>query len=67
MLLAMPMSAKIVKPVDDLSNPYFEDVATRDSFINCKKPIWTSDWKTFQPIILMRTLPTLWIMRSMAI
>lgn len=45
MLLAMPMSAKIVKPVDDLSNPYFEDVATRDSFINCKKPIWTSDWK----------------------
>lgn len=29
---------------DDTTSPYFENAATRDSLMNCTKPIWTANW-----------------------
>lgn len=40
----MSVSAKVVKPADDNTSPYFESAAVRDSFVNCSKPIWTNNW-----------------------
>lgn len=43
-LLAVPASIQAAQPKDDNTSPYFESAAVRDSFKNCKKPIWTNNW-----------------------
>lgn len=43
-LLAVPASIQAAQPKDDNTSPYFESTAVRDSFKNCKKPIWTNNW-----------------------
>lgn len=43
-LLAVPASIQAAQPKDDNTSPYFESAAVRDSFMNCKKPIWTNNW-----------------------
>lgn len=44
LLLAGAASSKAALPKDDNTSPYFESAAVRDSFMNCKKPIWTNNW-----------------------
>lgn len=43
-LLVVPASIQAAQPKDDNTSPYFESAAVRDSFMNCKKPIWTNNW-----------------------
>lgn len=43
-LMAVPASIQAAQPKDDNTSPYFESAAVRDSFMNCKKPIWTNNW-----------------------
>lgn len=43
-LLAVPASIQAAQPKDDNTSPYFESAAVRDSFMKCKKPIWTNNW-----------------------
>ena len=43
-LLVVPVSIQAAQPKDDNTSPYFESAAVRDSFMNCKKPIWTNNW-----------------------
>lgn len=43
-LMAVPVSIQAAQPQDDNTSPYFESAAVRDSFMNCKKPIWTNNW-----------------------
>lgn len=43
-LLVVPVSIQAAQPQDDNTSPYFESAAVRDSFMNCKKPIWTNNW-----------------------
>lgn len=43
-LMVVPASIQAVQPKDDNTSPYFESAAVRDSFMNCKKPIWTNNW-----------------------
>ncbi len=40
----MSVSAKVVKPTNDFSSPYFKSAAERDSLIETTKPIWTNNW-----------------------
>lgn len=44
-LMAVPVSIQAAQPKDDNTSPYFESAAVRDSFMNCKKPIWTNNWE----------------------
>lgn len=44
-LLAVPASIQAAQPKDDNTSPYFESAAVRDSFMKCKKPIWTNNWE----------------------
>lgn len=43
-LMVVPASIQAAQPKDDNTSPYFESTAVRDSFMNCKKPIWTNNW-----------------------
>lgn len=43
-LMVVPASIQAAQPKDDNTSPYFESAAVRDSFKNCKKPIWTNNW-----------------------
>lgn len=43
-LLVVPISIQAAQSKDDNTSPYFESAAVRDSFMNCKKPIWTNNW-----------------------
>lgn len=43
-LMVVPASIQAAQPTDDNTSPYFESAAVRDSFMNCKKPIWTNNW-----------------------
>lgn len=43
-LMVVPASIQAAQPQDDNTSPYFESAAVRDSFKNCKKPIWTNNW-----------------------
>lgn len=43
-LMVVPASIQAAQPKDDNTSPYFESAAVRDSFMNCKKPIWTNNW-----------------------
>lgn len=43
-LMVVPASIQAAQPKDDITSPYFESAAVRDSFKNCKKPIWTNNW-----------------------
>lgn len=43
-LMVFTSSMKAAVPSDDNTSPYFEDAATRDLFMNCKKTIWTNNW-----------------------
>lgn len=43
-LMVVPASIQAAQPQDDNTSPYFENAAVRDSFKNCKKPIWTNNW-----------------------
>lgn len=43
-LMVVPASIQAAQPKDDNTSPYFESTAVRDSFKNCKKPIWTNNW-----------------------
>lgn len=43
-LMVVPASIQAAQPKDDITSPYFESTAVRDSFMNCKKPIWTNNW-----------------------
>lgn len=43
-LLVVPISIQAAQPKNDNTSPYFESAAVRDSFMNCKKPIWTNNW-----------------------
>lgn len=43
-LMVVPASIQAAQPQDDNTSPYFESAAVRDSFMNCKKPIWTNNW-----------------------
>lgn len=43
-LMVVPASIQAAQPKDDTTSPYFESAAVRDSFKNCKKPIWTNNW-----------------------
>lgn len=43
-LMVVPASIQAAQPKDDTTSPYFESTAVRDSFKNCKKPIWTNNW-----------------------
>lgn len=43
-LMVVPASIQAAQPKDDTTSPYFESAAVRDSFMNCKKPIWTNNW-----------------------
>lgn len=43
-LMVVPASIQAAQPKDDITSPYFESAAVRDSFMNCKKPIWTNNW-----------------------
>ena len=43
-LMVVPASIQAAQPKDDNTSPYFESAAVRDSFKNCKKPIWTKNW-----------------------
>ena len=46
LFIALPLAAQQEEPRGgDNTSPYFESAAVRDSFRNCKKPIWTDDWK----------------------
>ena len=46
LFIALPLAAQQEEPRGgDNTSPYFESAAVRDSFMNCKKPIWTDDWK----------------------
>ena len=46
LFIALPLAAQQEEPRGgDNTSPYFESAAVRDSFMNCKKPIWTNDWK----------------------
>lgn len=42
--MVVPASIQAAQPQDDNTSPYFESAAVRDSFKNCKKPIWTNNW-----------------------
>lgn len=42
--MVVPASIQAAQPKDDNTSPYFESAAVRDSFKNCKKPIWTNNW-----------------------
>lgn len=44
-LLVVPVSIQAAQPKDDNTSPYFESAAVRDSFMKCKKPIWTNNWE----------------------
>ena len=44
LMLTMSVSAKVVKPADDFTSPYFESAGARDSLMNTTKPIWTNNW-----------------------
>lgn len=44
-LLVVPASIQAAQPKDDNTSPYFESAAVRDSFMKCKKPIWTNNWE----------------------
>lgn len=48
-LMIVPASIQAAQPKDDNTSPYFESAAVRDSFKNCKKPIWTNNWDDRQP------------------
>lgn len=43
-LMVVPVSIQAAQPKGDNTSPYFESTAVRDSFMNCKKPIWTNNW-----------------------
>lgn len=43
-LMVVPASIQAAQPQDDNTSPYFESAAVRDSFMKCKKPIWTNNW-----------------------
>ena len=43
-LMVVPASIQAAQLQDDNTSPYFESAAVRDSFMNCKKPIWTNNW-----------------------
>lgn len=42
--MVVPASIQAAQPKGDNTSPYFESAAVRDSFKNCKKPIWTNNW-----------------------
>lgn len=42
--MVVPVSIQAAQPKGDNTSPYFESTAVRDSFMNCKKPIWTNNW-----------------------
>lgn len=44
-LLVVPVSIQAAQSKDDNTSPYFESAAVRDSFMKCKKPIWTNNWE----------------------
>lgn len=44
-LMVVPASIQAAQPKDDNTSPYFESAAVRDSFMKCKKPIWTNNWE----------------------
>ena len=52
-LLVVPVSIQAAQPQDDNTSPYFENAAVRDSFKNCKKPIWTNNWV---PMIIRKVM-----------
>lgn len=43
--MALPSFSQGVEPKNDNTSPYFESAEVRDLFKDCKKPIWTDDWK----------------------
>ena len=43
--MALPSFSQGVEPKNDNTSPYFESAGVRDLFKDCKKPIWTDDWK----------------------
>lgn len=43
--MALPSFSQSVEPKNDNTSPYFESAEVRDLFKDCKKPIWTDDWK----------------------
>lgn len=43
-LMVVPVSIQAAQPKGDNTSPYFESAAVRDSFMECKKPIWTNNW-----------------------
>lgn len=43
-MLGCTASLNAALPKDDNTSPYFESAAVRDSFMNCKKVIWTNNW-----------------------
>lgn len=44
-LISLPSFSQDAQPRTDNTSPYFESAEVRDAFKDCKKPIWTDDWK----------------------
>lgn len=44
-LISLPAFSQDAQPRTDDTSPYFESAEVRDAFKDCKKPIWTDDWK----------------------
>lgn len=44
-LISLPSFSQDAQPRTDDTSPYFESAEVRDAFKDCKKPIWTDDWK----------------------
>ena len=44
-LISLPSFSQEAQPRTDDTSPYFESAEVRDAFKDCKKPIWTDDWK----------------------
>lgn len=44
-LISLPSFSQDAQPRTDNTSPYFESAEVRDAFKDCKKPIWTEDWK----------------------
>ncbi len=44
-LISLPSFSQDAQPRTDNTSPYFESAEVRDLFKDCKKPIWTDDWK----------------------